>query len=121
MNGGMGNTAWNGNYKGRRMQFASKGGIFMALFIPEVSRKMSCGFSGYSDGFQDIANNKTMTYEFSSATDGNVAITTEILLGKQNSFNMYKALQNLMGDHYRGLFLECRLHPISAQESFHPR
>lgn len=96
MNGGMGNTAWNGNYKGRRMQFASKGEIFMAFYIPEVSGKMSCGFSGYSDGFQDIANNKTMTYEFSSATDGNVAITTEILLGKQNSFNMYTAFGTTM-------------------------
>ena len=57
---------------------------------------MSCGFSGYSDGFQDIANNKTMTYEFSSATDGNVAITTEILLEKQNSFNMYMAFGTTM-------------------------
>ena len=96
MNGGSGNTAWNGEYKGRTMQFASKQGMFLALYIPQVAGKMSCGFSGFSDGFQDISNNGAMTYEFNSATDGNVAITTEILIEKESSFNVYIAFGSTM-------------------------
>ncbi|MHB1439501.1 MAG: glycoside hydrolase family 15 protein [Cuniculiplasma sp.] len=95
-NGGYGNNAWNGEYKGNKMQFASKGETFLALYIPGCTGKMSCGFSGFSDGFQDIMHNNGMTYEFQRATDGNVAITTEIIPDAAGTFNVFIAFGRSM-------------------------
>src|SRR2546425_98300 len=41
-------------------------------------RKRSCGYVGVSDGWQDINANKKMTWEYSSASNGNIALTAEL-------------------------------------------
>ncbi len=90
-NGGSGNSAWIDTYKGRKFQFASKNGMYLALYSPNAQGKMSCGFSGYSDGWQDIRNNKTMMYQFQKAEGGNVAMTAEINPETKGTFNVYIA------------------------------
>lgn len=90
-NGGSMNTAWIEFYKGRKFQFASKNGTYLAVYSPNAQGKMSCGFSGYSDGWQDLKNNGDMTYEFNRATEGNVAMTAEIIPDNNNFFNIYIA------------------------------
>ena len=40
--------------------------------------RVSCGFVGASDGWQDLMQNFKMDWEFGSATNGNVAVMGEI-------------------------------------------
>src|SRR2546428_12642709 len=39
---------------------------------------MSCGYVGVSDGWHDISDNKNMTWEYSTASNGNIALTAEL-------------------------------------------
>src|SRR2546422_2528458 len=41
---------------------------------------MSCGYVGVSDGWQDVSANKKMTWEYSTASNGNIALTAELEL-----------------------------------------
>ena len=73
-----GNTAWLGAYKGVPMLFAKREGITLALACSLPWKKRSVGFVSTSDGYTDIASNKTMLWEYHSAESGNVALTGEI-------------------------------------------
>ncbi|MBK23194.1 MAG: hypothetical protein CME70_04235 [Halobacteriovorax sp.] len=53
-------------------------------------KQMSVGFVGKSDGWQDISKNKKMTYNFTSARDGNIATTGEINIpAKKGTYKFY--------------------------------
>src|SRR5438874_13503174 len=39
---------------------------------------MSCGYVGVSDGCQDVSSNKKMTWEYSTSSNGNIALTAEL-------------------------------------------
>lgn len=88
-NGGKGNNAWVGDYKGTRMLYACKDGICMAACADTPFGKMSCGYVGYSDAWQDIHAHGRMTWEFQSARDGNVAMGAEIDLPANGAFTLY--------------------------------
>ncbi len=90
-NSGSGNSAWIGEYKGVQMMYASRGSIYLAACIDASHSRMSCGYSGFSDGWQDISRNHRMTWEFPRAVDGNVAITAEIDVPASGEFNFYLA------------------------------
>lgn len=77
-NGGFGNTGWIGEYKGRKMFFASKKGITVAVHVSTAFENLSCGFLGVNDGWQDISRNHRMTFEFNRAENGNIAFTASI-------------------------------------------
>lgn len=77
-NRGYGNNGWIGNYKGTPMLFAQREGVSLALACSTPFRKMSCGFVGVSDGWQDVSVNKKMAWEYSSAANGNIALTAEL-------------------------------------------
>ena len=77
-NRGYGNNGWIGNYKGTRMLFAQREGVSLALACSTPFKKMSCGYVGVSDGWQDINANKKMSWEYSSASNGNIALTAEL-------------------------------------------
>ena len=77
-NHGAGNTAWVGDYKGTRMLFAERDGNALALACSSAWLRMSAGFVGVSDGWQDLMNHKRMKWEFARAENGNVALTGEI-------------------------------------------
>ena len=73
------NTGWIGDYKGVPMLFAEfPGGLALALACSTPWKKMSAGFAGYSDGWQDLASNFLLTHEYPRAENGNVALTGEI-------------------------------------------
>ena len=77
-NQGAGNSAWTGEYKGKQMLFASHENIFLALASSVPWLKISAGYVGFSDGWQDISQNKVMDWTYESAPDGNVALTGEV-------------------------------------------
>ncbi|HZR64219.1 MAG TPA: glucan 1,4-alpha-glucosidase [Terriglobales bacterium] len=73
------NTGWVGDYKGITMLFAEfPGGLALALACSAPWKKMSVGFAGYSDGWQDLSRNFQLTNEYQRAENGNVALTGEI-------------------------------------------
>ena len=77
-NCGYGNTGWIGDYKGFPMFFAEHGGATLSLASSAPWRKMSVGFVGASDGWQDISQHFQMEWEYSRAENGNIACTGEI-------------------------------------------
>ena len=88
-NSGYGNSAWVGDYKGHTMVFAKKDSIFMASCFNIKCRKISCGYSGINDGWQDIRKNGEMTFNFSECDDGNIAITSELEIPQNGKFDFY--------------------------------
>jgi glucoamylase len=79
------NTGWIGDYKGVPMLFAEfPGGLALALACSVPWKKMSAGFAGYSDGWQDLAHNFLLTHEYRRAENGNVALTGEVDLAARN-------------------------------------
>jgi glucoamylase len=63
---------------GKKFLYAEKGHLHMAISSTAEFTKTSVGFVGFSDGWTDISRNLGMNYEFTSATDGNIALTAEI-------------------------------------------
>jgi glucoamylase len=57
---------------------ARGGGFALCLRASVPLEHLSCGFVGFSDGWQDLARNAELTYGFQSATDGTVAISGEL-------------------------------------------
>lgn len=79
-NRGYGNTAWVDDYKGLPMLFAEREGSALALACSAPWLKRSVGFIGFSDGWQDLSANKEMTWTYTRAENGNIALTAEIEL-----------------------------------------
>ena len=77
-NSGYGNTGWVGDYKGASMFFAEHDGVTLALASSAPWGRMSVGFVGTSDGWQDLAQHFQMEWEYRRAENGNIAITGEI-------------------------------------------
>jgi glucoamylase len=83
-NQGMGNTAWLSEHKGMPMLFAERGIVTLALACSAPWRRRSVGFVGTSDGWQDLSAHKQMTWEYTRAENGNVALTAEVDLAAGN-------------------------------------
>ena len=77
-NCGYGNTGWIGEYKGFPMFFAEYGRATLSLASSAPWKKMSVGFVGFSDGWQDLSQHFQMEWEYTRAENGNVAFTGEI-------------------------------------------
>jgi glucoamylase len=77
-NQGAGNTGWTGEYKGVPMLFAERSGSALALACSVPWRKLSVGFVGESDGWQDLMAHGELLWEYTRAEDGNVALTAEV-------------------------------------------
>ena len=54
-NWGFGNTGWVGDYKSVPMLFAERDDCALAFACSIPWKKMSVGFVGYSDGWQDLS------------------------------------------------------------------
>ena len=83
-NQGNGNTAWIGEFENTPLLFAQREGNCLALACSAPWGKQSVGYVGSSDGWQDLKTHKHMTWEFTRAENGNVAMTAEINLSKGN-------------------------------------
>jgi len=77
-NAGYGNTGWVGDYKGIPMFFASHDDTALAMACSAPWKKMSVGFVGDSDGWQDLSQHFQMQWEYTRAENGNIACTAEI-------------------------------------------
>jgi glucoamylase len=77
-NCGYGNTGWVGDYKGLPTFFAEHDGTALALGSSAPWIKMSVGFVGASDGWQDLSTHFQMEWEYQRAENGNLACTGEI-------------------------------------------
>jgi glucoamylase len=78
-NVGSNNNGWVGDYKGVPMLFAeSSSGLALAFACSVPWKRMSVGFAGYSDGWQDLSQNFQLTNIYQRAENGNVALTGEI-------------------------------------------
>lgn len=77
-NRGNGNDSWVGEHKGYPMLFAERdgNGLAMACSIPWT--KMSAGYVGFSDGWQDLNQHKRMEWVYEVAVNGNVALTGQV-------------------------------------------
>jgi glucoamylase len=77
-NAGSHNNGWVGSYKDIPMLFAQRGDVTLALACSAGFGGMSCGYVGFSDGWQDVNAHKRMTWFYDQAPDGNIALTGEI-------------------------------------------
>lgn len=77
-NAGYGNSGWVGEYKGTPALFAMRNQTALACTSSHPFLKMSCGYVGISDLWQDLFQHKTMTAEYSKATDGNICLGAQI-------------------------------------------
>ncbi|HXW99600.1 MAG TPA: glucan 1,4-alpha-glucosidase [Candidatus Acidoferrales bacterium] len=83
-NCGYGNTGWIGDYKGYPMFFAEHDGVTLSIAASCPWKKMSVGFVGASDGWQDLNQHYQMEWEYDRAENGNIAFTGEIDLAASN-------------------------------------
>jgi glucoamylase len=81
-NQGGANTAWVDEYEGTPLLFAQRNGNALALACSAPWTKRSVGYIGSSDGWQDLKQHGRMTWEYTHAENGNVALTAEIDLSK---------------------------------------
>ncbi|PWB72846.1 glucan 1,4-alpha-glucosidase [candidate division GN15 bacterium] len=77
-NCGAGNTGWLGDYKGRKMLFAERGALTLALAASVEWNARSVGFVGFSDGWQDLTQHKKLLWQFDRAENGNIALVGEL-------------------------------------------
>jgi hypothetical protein len=80
-NQGGGNTAWVGEFEGTSLLLAQRNGCALALACSTSWLKRSAGYVGSSDGWHDLKAHKRMTWEYTRAENGNVALTAEVGLG----------------------------------------
>src|SRR5258708_17505965 len=83
-NCGYHNTGWGGDYKGLPMFFAERDDTALALGSSVAWKKMSVGFVGASDGWQDLSEHFQMEWEYERAENGNLACTGEVDLAACN-------------------------------------
>lgn len=76
--GGWGNSGRVDEVRGHRILTAFKGQTWMGLGASRSFVRASCGFVGINDGWQDLATDLHMDWEYDSADDGNIALIGEI-------------------------------------------
>ncbi|MGH9639445.1 MAG: hypothetical protein ACRD3Y_05250, partial [Bryobacteraceae bacterium] len=69
------NDGWVGAYKGIPMLFARRGPTALAIASSAGFEEMSCGYVGESDGFTDLRQHGNLSWRYTEAGDGNVALT----------------------------------------------
>jgi glucoamylase len=110
-NHGRDNTAWVGEFEGVPLLFAQRDGSALALACSAPWTKRSVGYVGSSDGWQDLKAHHQMTWEYTRAENGNVALTAGIdLVKSQGEFVLAlgfgkdpdEAARNAIGSLYDG-------------------
>lgn len=77
---GRSNRAWVGTDKGHQMLFAQHEEATLALASDPPPARLSVGYVGASDGWQDFAAHGRMTWTYGATDDGNVAGMSELIL-----------------------------------------
>ena len=90
--GGAGNSARSVDVAGKRALLAWKDDLALAFGADCGFSRSSCGFVGISDGFQDLAHNLKMRWNYGSALNGNIALMGEIDVARFREFTIAIAL-----------------------------
>jgi len=77
-NQGSGNTAWLGEFEGIPVLFAQHEENTLALACSAAWVKQSVGYVGSSDGWLDLKTHKQLTWQYTRAENGNIALTARI-------------------------------------------
>lgn len=85
-NRGYGNTGRAVRYRGRDFLCAWREEIGAALTADVPFKKMSAGYSGYSDGWQELSRTYRLETLYDEAADGNVALIAQIDLSVKKEF-----------------------------------
>jgi glucoamylase len=128
-NWGNSNTGWVGDYKSVPMMFAQRDDCALAFACSMSWKKMSVGFVGYSDGWQDLSKHFQMTWDYTRAENGNIALTGEIdLAGCSGEFVVmigFGGIWSEAGQQVRSSLLESyedlRNHYVAQWEAFHQK
>jgi glucoamylase len=86
--GGAGNTARAVDAAGWKVLLAWKNSWSLAMAASPGFSRVSCGFVGKSDGWQDLTDDFKMSWEFGSATNGNLALMGELNLNGGRAFTI---------------------------------
>jgi len=86
--GGWGNNGYVAELDGRKILMAQKQGTWLALAATLPFSRVSCGYVGRSDGWTDLAGNFQMDWQFDHATDGNIALTGELIATGHREFTL---------------------------------
>lgn len=87
-NQGYGNSGRVISFNDKDILLAWREDIYAALTASLPFKKVSCGFVGFSDGWQDINENLEMDWEFKSAIYGNIAFTAELDFSRRQEFTI---------------------------------
>jgi glucoamylase len=90
--GGAGNSARSVDVAGRRTLLAWKNNTSLAMGASCGFTRSSCGYVGASDGYQDLATDMKMNWQFGQALDGNIAVMGEIDVALNREFTVAVAL-----------------------------
>ncbi len=80
------NSGHLNQHRGRPMLVGWSGQTFLSLAFSAPVLNRSCGYVGFSDGWQDLRSHNRMEWIFDEATDGNIALTAEIDLTQKSPF-----------------------------------
>jgi glucoamylase len=83
---GQHNSAWWLDVDCRPLFHVQREDLHMTLGATPDFIRRSVGYVGASDGWQDLAENLQMDWEFQRAEDGNLALTAELDLSRGNEF-----------------------------------
>lgn len=86
--GGAHNNGRSVDIAGQRTLVAWRDNVALALGVSSGFTRSSCGFVGSSDGYQDLAENMRMDWQFGEALDGNIALTGEVDLARGAEFTV---------------------------------
>jgi glucoamylase len=92
--GGAGNSARSLDIAGRRCVLAWKNNVSLAFGADCGFTRSSIGYVGTSDGYQDLSEHMSMTWQFGQALDGNIAMMGEIDVARCREFTIAVALGN---------------------------
>lgn len=92
--GGWGNNGFVIEVCDRSFLVANKANRWLVLGATVPFKKQSVGYAGTSDGWQDLAENYQMDWQFDCATDGNLGLTGELDLTETKEFTLALAFGN---------------------------
>ena len=116
--GGWGNNGYVVESAGRKLLAAEKNGVWLVLGASVPFAKVSCGYSGTSDGWTDLAENFQMDWEFAAAPNGNIALTGELALDGKTDFTIGLALGDSLQNAITNLFHSLALPFESRRERY---
>lgn len=89
---GAGNSGWCSEIGGNPLLHAERDTVHLILGCSSGFSRRSIGYVGVTDGWQDVMKHFKMTWNFRSASRGNIALTGEINLPASQEFTLAVAL-----------------------------